>query len=114
VEEEKKAPIEKPWVCEHCPSSFKHKFQLNKHIKQVHSGREHKNMKHIRKDGKVVCPVCAKEFTHSKNLKDHIIKNHQAKDLEDKGVKVVEVTGPLVPNKPRDPPKTDLQEIKLF
>jgi uncharacterized Zn-finger protein len=114
MEEEKKAPVEKPWVCKHCPSSFTKKYNLNKHVKQVHSGCERKHMRHIKKDKKVVCPVCAKEFTHSSSLKKHIIKNHQSKDLEDKGVKVVDVTGPLVPIKPRGPPKTDLQEIKLF
>jgi hypothetical protein len=76
MEEEKKAPIKKPWVCEHCPGTFTQKYNLNKHVKEVHGDRERKNMRHIKKDKKVVCPVCSKEFTHSASLKNHIIKNH--------------------------------------
>ncbi len=76
-EEEPEEPgILKPWKCEHCPSSFKQKYNLNKHIKQVHGDRERMHMQHIRKNKKVVCPVCAKEYTHSASLKDHIIKKH--------------------------------------
>jgi len=62
------------YECEVCSVTFNKRFNLNKHIKNVHGERERKRMHHIKKNKKVVCPVCAKEYTHSASLKDHIIK----------------------------------------
>jgi len=49
---------------------------MKKHYIKVHVKQDRKTIKHIKKDGKVVCPVCAKEYTSSHNLKLHIIKTH--------------------------------------
>ena len=62
--------------CRVCSVTFNKRFNLNKHIKNVHSEKERKPMHHIKKNKKVVCPVCDKEYTHSASLKDHIIKKH--------------------------------------
>ena len=43
-------------------------------------------MKHIKEDGKYVCPVCADKFTHSLSLKNHIIKKHEKDDTIEKGI----------------------------
>jgi hypothetical protein len=69
-------------------------------------------MRHIKKDKKVVCPVCAKEFTHSASLKNHIIKNHQTKEVLEKGVAPVQVVGDLTSKKVLGAPKTDFLEIQ--
>ena len=75
-EELQEPVVAQTWKCEQCPASFNKKYNLNKHVKQVHGDRERKHMRHIKKDKKVVCPICSKEYTHSASLKDHIIKNH--------------------------------------
>ena len=80
-EEVKEPVVAQVWKCEECPATFKQKYNLNKHVKQIHGDRERKYMQHIKKDKKVVCPVCAKEYTHSASLKDHIIKKHQIKEV---------------------------------
>jgi uncharacterized Zn finger protein (UPF0148 family) len=68
-------------------------------------------MRHIKKDKKVVCPVCAKEFTNSASLKNHINKNHQTKEVLEKGVAPVQVIGDLKSKKILGAPKTDFLEI---
>lgn len=73
--------IMKPWKCPHCPYASAQKFNLNKHIKLVHNESKRKNMKYIKKDGRVLCPVCGKDFSRGFRLKDHIIKNHNSRDL---------------------------------
>ena len=39
-------------------------------------------MKHIKKDGKVVCRICNKEYAHSRDLKKHYVKVHNEKELD--------------------------------
>ena len=78
--------VNQSWDCEICYAKFNKRYNLNKHLKNVHGDRERKHMKHIKKDNKVVCPVCNKEYTHSSSLKDHVIKKHQTKDVLEKGI----------------------------
>ncbi|KAL8608619.1 hypothetical protein ACOMHN_002849 [Nucella lapillus] len=51
---------ERPFACEHCPNTYKHKSDLRQHILAAHLGvRPH------------VCEVCGQTFTERHSLKDH-------------------------------------------
>lgn len=70
-------------------------------------------MKHIKKAGRVVCPVCSKSYTHSRNLKLHIVQSHTAKDIEHYNVESSLVVRENVAKKvPEEEKKTDLQVKK--
>lgn len=69
-------------------------------------------MKHIREDGKYVCPVCGEKFTHSLNLKCHIIKKHEIKEVKEKGIKRDQVLGGMIKRGNDKDPATDFEEVK--
>jgi hypothetical protein len=105
--------VEKLWKCKHCVNAFKQKFNLNKHLKQVHGPRQNKNMKHIWKDDHVLCPVCKKEFASPRHVRDHIIKKHTSKDLIKANVDPsVIVRDASAKKNVKEEMKTDLQMIK--
>lgn len=56
---------EKIYACHICGKKFSRKFNLNTHIKCVHSDE---------KD--YVCPLCKRAFNHSSNLRKHIKTVH--------------------------------------
>lgn len=69
------------FVCDLCDQTFKQKFNLNKHIKNIHLFPKRKYIKHIKKDKKYLCTVCGKEYSRSLNLKLHYSKAHTRKEL---------------------------------
>jgi rubrerythrin len=76
------------FACSSCSKIFTKRFNLNKHIKNMHSGVEKKYLKHIKKDGKFLCKVCGKLFARSLNLKLHYSKDHTKTELKEKQVPV--------------------------
>jgi len=44
--------------CPECPKTFPVKYKLNRHIREVHQKADPKYIKHIRENGKVLCPIC--------------------------------------------------------
>jgi hypothetical protein len=84
---------DKPEKCPQCPKAFAKAYILNRHIREVHNNPNRKTIKHIRENGKVLCPICRKDFTHTASLKKHIITNHDADEVEEKGINPEHVVG---------------------
>ena len=38
-------------------------------------------MKHIKREGKIICSVCGRSYTHPTNLKLHYGKHHSKEEL---------------------------------
>jgi hypothetical protein len=69
-------------------------------------------MKHIKEDGKFVCPICKEKFTHPVSLKKHIIKSHEKDDAIEKGIEAEVVVGPVYKRVKIAPLKTSFEEMK--
>ncbi|CAG7838014.1 unnamed protein product [Allacma fusca] len=55
---------ERPWNCDLCPATFKHKSDLNGHRKTVHDKIRH-----------FVCQICDQRFGHQCGLRVHLLKH---------------------------------------
>jgi hypothetical protein len=69
-------------------------------------------MKHVKEDGKFVCPICADKFTHPVSLKNHIIKKHEKDDAAEKGIEAEQIVGPIYKRQKVAPIKTSFEEMK--
>lgn len=64
--------VDKPYKCEQCAYSFRHKGSLRKHIQQKHEPNA---------DTKFTCDICDRTFTANRSLKNHIAVAHGRADL---------------------------------
>lgn len=88
IEEKDDAPVaqaiqanQATFKCSSCDKVFSKRFNLNKHVKAVHSGAAKKYIKHIKKDKLFLCAICAKTFKKAYNLKLHYGRIHKREEL---------------------------------
>jgi uncharacterized Zn-finger protein len=66
---------ERPWVCQICESSFRRKYELNRHVLMHDSSKKSELLK-------FTCKLCGKRSATPADKKKHVVTHTDLKSLE--------------------------------